>query len=327
MFPLIVLAGPTGVGKTAVAIELAERLGGEIVGADSRQIYREMDIGTAKPTPAERARVPHHLIDIRNPDGQYSAAEYARDAATVIQEIHARGKIPLLVGGTGLYIHAVLYGMFAGPERDDTFRSQMTNLASAQGTAFLHQQLAQVDPETARRVHPHDLMRILRALEVYHLTGTPISNLQAHATTPLVRYQTCFLILTMPRPALYARIHTRVDLMIAQGLIAEVRRLLERGYHVDLPALNSVGYQEVGEFLQHRRDLPATIALIKQNSRRYAKRQLTWFRKYPEGIWIGAERSAEALDQRVEACLQSIQAFIGQARECQSSAEILCPGL
>jgi tRNA dimethylallyltransferase len=305
MIPLIVIAGPTGVGKTGVAIALAKRIGGEIVGADSRQIYRYMDIGTAKPTPAERARVPHHLIDIRNPDEDYSAAEYARDASVAIRDIHACGEIPLLVGGTGLYIHAVLYGIFEGPGRDETFRSEMHALAKERGPVYIHQKLLQVDPETALRLHPHDLTRVIRALEVYHLTGKPISEQQSCATAPIAEYRSCFFVITAEREILYERIDTRVDQMITQGLVEEVRGLLKRGYHANLNSMNSVGYKEIIEFLSGKQDLPSTIRLIKQNTRRYAKRQLTWFRKYQDNFWICPEKS-ETIEDTVNTCMRVI---------------------
>jgi tRNA dimethylallyltransferase len=305
IIPLLVIAGPTGVGKTQVAIALAEQIGGEIVGADSRQIYRYMDIGTAKPTSAERARIPHHLIDIRNPDEDYSAADYAKDASAVIGDIHARGKIPLLVGGTGLYIHAVLYGIFEGPGRDEAFRNDMYTLAKQHGAEYVHQRLSQIDPETARRLHPHDLVRIVRALEVHHLTGKPISEQQASATAPIAQYHSCFIVLTAQRDILYARINARVEQMIQQGFIEEVQGLLRRGYHTTLNAMNSVGYKEMVGYLAGKHDLPSTITLMQRNTRRYAKRQLTWFRQYQESVWICPETN-EPIDDSVSRCLTLI---------------------
>ena len=287
--PLLILAGPTGVGKTWLALELAERLNGEIVGADSMQIYRFMDIGTAKPTPEERARIPHHLIDIRNPDEDYSAADYARDATRAIRDIHARGKLPLLVGGTGLYIQAVVYGIFEGPGRDETYREHLRELAEEQGNLAIFQKLEEVDPLTAHRLHPNDLVRVIRALEVFHLTGIPISAYQATATTPLTDFQPCFLVLTMDREALYHRIHTRVDTMFASGFVEEVHGLLHQGYHPDLNSMKSLGYKEIVNFLRGQIDLPAAITLMKCHTRRYAKRQLTWFRKYQHAEWIQRE--------------------------------------
>ncbi len=312
MIPLVIIAGPTGVGKTKVAISIAERIGGEIVGADSRQIYRYMDIGTAKPTPEERARIPHHLIDIREPNEVYSAAEYTQDASVAIRDIHMRGKIPLLVGGTGLYIHVVLYGIFEGPGRDEAFRAQMHTLVEEHGAAFLHQKLSHVDPATAQRLHPNDLLRVIRALEIHYFTGRPISDYQSSATIPIVQYHSCFLVLTAERQALYARINARVDQMIDQGLVEEVRGLLKWGYHGDMNPMNSVGYKEIVEFLSGKHDLPSAIALIKRNSRRYAKRQLTWFRKYQDNFWICAEYS-ETIEEIVERCLRVISQWKGSS--------------
>jgi tRNA dimethylallyltransferase len=286
MIPLVIIAGPTAVGKSSIALELAERSGAEIVSADSRQIYRKMTIGTAKASPEDQARVPHHLIDIRDPDKDYSAAEFARDASAVIEEIDARGHPALVVGGTGLYIHALLYGLFKGPGRDDELRRQMRSFAEQHGASALHQQLAQVDPVTARRVHPNDLLRIIRALEVYHLTGHPISEHQTFHTHPITRYQTCFLILNAPRSDLYARIDARVDQMIAHGLVEEVEWLRKHGYHEGLTAMDSVGYKEILTFLAGDCAQEEAVAQIKRNTRRYAKRQLTWFRKYSEAQWI-----------------------------------------
>ncbi len=304
--PLVILAGPTGVGKTGLALELADRLQAEIVGADSMQIYRFMDIGTAKPTLEERSRVAHHLIDIRNPDEEYSAADYARDATRAISEIHARGKLPLLVGGTGLYIQAVVYGIFEGPGRDETYRAHLRELAEEYGNFAIYQKLETVDPLTARRLHPNDLVRIIRALEVFHLTGIPISAYQATATTPLAAFAPCFLVLTTERETLYEWIEARVDAMIAAGLVDEVQELLEQGYHADLNSMKSLGYKEIAAFLQGQADLPTAITLIKRNSRRYAKRQLTWFRKYQHAIRI--ERKPDLPFERLIAgCLHNLE--------------------
>lgn len=318
MVPLLVIAGPTGVGKTSIAIEIAERLDGEIVGADSRQVYRYMNIGTAKPTPEERARIPHHLIDFRDPDEEYSAAEYARDASTVIADIYARGKFPLLVGGTGLYIQAVIYGIFEGPGRDEEFRAKMRELAEQHGTAYVHQKLAQVDPTTAQRLHPNDLVRIIRALEVYHLTGRSISEHQACHTQPLAQYYPYFLILNAQRSLLYARINARVDQMIAQGLIEEVEELHRRGYHQDLFPMNSVGYKEIFAFLAGDCDRETAIERIKRNTRHYAKRQLTWFRKYRNACWISFDRP-EQFGETVRHCWQAVEPWKKsiQKLECQ----------
>lgn len=301
--PLLIIAGPTGIGKTGLAIELAERLNGEIVSADSMQIYRFMNIGTAKPTPEERARAPHHLLDIRNPDEAYSVAGYVNDAATAIRAIHERGKFPLLVGGTGMYIEKLLYGIFEGPARDEALRAELLNYAENMGNAALHERLRQADPAAAQRLHPNDRLRMIRALEVFHLTGSPISARQAETLTPKrARYDACFVVLTAERERLYARIDTRVDVMMAEGLVEEVQELYRRGYHRGLHSLKSLGYKEIGEFLAGEHDLPTAAALIKRNTRHYAKRQLTWFRKYADAHWIA--RSMTRSD--AQACLSII---------------------
>lgn len=303
--PIIVVAGPTAVGKTRVAIDLAERVHGEIIGADSRQIYRKMTIGTAKPTPDERRRVPHHLLDIRNPDEGYSAAEFARDASALAQDMLERGTLPLVVGGTGLYIHALLYGLFDGPAKDAAFRTRMQALDALYGNAYLHRQLQRVDPVTASRLHPHDTVRIVRALEVFHLTGQSISTHQAQHTRPLRTFRACFLVLNISRPLLYERIEARVDRMMADGLFQEVDHLCRQGYHANMPAMSSVGYKEILDVLQGQSDREDAIALIKRNTRHYAKRQLTWFRKYPEARWIDAANLHEACAR----CWEHVQAW------------------
>ncbi len=303
--PLIIIAGPTGVGKTQVAIEIAEKINGEIVGADSMQIYRFMDIGTAKSTFEERVRVPHHLIDIRNPDEDYSATDYARDATEIIRDIHHRGKKPLLVGGAGLYIRAVLNGIFEGPAKDETFRANMRALAEEQGNDAVYQKLRQVDPQTAQRLHPNDQVRVIRALEVFHLTGTPISSHQETATIPLDHYDACFLVLNTSREQLYSRINARVEQMIAAGLIDEVQDLLNRGYHAGLNSMKSLGYKEIVDYLAGSYDLQAAAALMKRNTRHYARRQLTWFRKCRVQAWISCNLPPSA-EETVRTGLQAI---------------------
>ncbi len=292
--PLIIIAGPTGVGKTGIAIELAERINGEIVGADSMQIYRGMDIGTAKPTREEQARVPHHLIDIRLPNEDFSVADYVEAAAAAISDIAARGNMPILVGGTGMYIEKLLYGLFEGPGRDEAFRRDINAVADAHGNLALHERLRQVDPPTAERLHPNDRVRIIRALEVFHLTGAPISTFQQEAMTPeRQQYQTCFLVIAAERDELYSRINARVEGMVAGGLVEEVQALYRQGFDRELAPMKSLGYKEIGEFLVGAYDLPSVIELIQRNTRHYAKRQLTWFRKYADAHWIQRKAATE----------------------------------
>ncbi|PID58544.1 tRNA (adenosine(37)-N6)-dimethylallyltransferase MiaA [candidate division KSB3 bacterium] len=284
--PLLIIAGPTAIGKTRVAIEVAESLNGEIVGADSMQIYRYMDIGTAKPSPAERSRIPHHLLDVRDPDQEFSVAEYVTEATAAIRSIYARGRLPVLVGGSGLYIEKLLYGIFKGPGRDENFRQEMQALAARSGPQAIYERLQHCDPDTAKRVHPNDLVRTIRALEVFQLSGLPISVHQREATTPISRYEAMFCVLYAEREAVYHRINTRVELMAAGGLVDEVRSLYARGYDRKLRSMQSLGYKEIGNFLAGECDLPSALELMKRNTRRYAKRQLLWFRKYEHARWI-----------------------------------------
>ena len=277
--PLLAIVGPTAVGKTALAIALAQALGGEIVSADSRQIYRGMDIGTAKPTAAERTAVPHHLIDIADPDEEFSLAIYQELALAAIEGIAARGRLPLLVGGTGQYLAAVLEGwQIPRVEPQPALRAAFEREAAQHGAAALHARLAQVDPAAAAGISPSNLRRIIRALEVYEVTGRPISEQQARHPPP---YRTRTLWLTLPPAELYARIDRRVDEMIGAGLVAEVRRLIERGYSWELPALSSLGYREFQPYFAGEAALEEVVQRLKFNTHAFARRQANWFRRLP----------------------------------------------
>ncbi len=282
---VLVICGPTGVGKTALSLAVAEQVPVEIVSADSRQIYRHMDIGTAKPSPAELARVPHHFIDIFDPGRDYSAGEYSRDARRVIAEIFERGRLPLVVGGSGLYLRALLEGFFDLEIKDEDLRRTLKNRLKTDGIAALYAEFARVDPELAAKTHPNSVKRVLRALEVYYLTGKPLSLIQREHRDP-APFGRVKIGLTMERPKLYARINRRVEEMFDAGLVAEVRGILQMGYAPTLNALNSVGYKEVIAYLQGEMDLFACKEAVKQNTRRYAKRQLTWFRRENDLQWL-----------------------------------------
>ena len=275
--PLICIVGPTAVGKTEIAIQLAQYLDAEIVSLDSRQIYREMDIGTAKPTPDQRQVVPHHLIDCVEVDQPFSVAEYQRLADRAIEEIWERRKQAMAVGGAGLYFRGLIDGLFDGPGADAEIRAKLQREADEHGNVVLHEQLRQCDPETADRVHPNNRVKVIRALEVYELTGEPISALQQQWKTDEPRYPFRAFGLNMPREALYRRIEERVDQMVEVGLIEEVKGLLDQGYPRNCVAMQSFGYKELVEHLDGKRTLDEAIALLKQNTRRFAKRQLTWF--------------------------------------------------
>ena len=284
--PLICLVGPTAVGKTEIAIQLAQQLDAEIVSLDSRQIYREMDIGTAKPTPDQQRAIPHHLIDCVDVDQPFSAAEYQRLADVTIAEIGERGKQPMAVGGAGLYFRSIIDGLFDGPGADAEIRAKLQREADEQGNVALHERLRRCDPEAADRVHPNNLVRVIRALEVYELTGRPISVLQQQWKVDEPRYPFRAFGLDIPREVLYRRIEERADLMVKAGLIEEVKGLLDRGYPRGCIAMQSFGYKELIEYVHGVRTLDEAIALLKQNTRRFAKRQLTWFRNDPRIEWL-----------------------------------------
>ncbi len=284
--PLICIVGPTAVGKTEIAIQLAQQLDAEIVSLDSRQIYREMDIGTAKPTPDQRGAVPHHLIDCVDVDQPFSVAEYQRLADAAITQIRERDKRTMAVGGAGLYFRGLIDGLFDGPGADVEIRAKLQREADELGNITLHERLRQCDPEAADRVHPNNLVRVIRALEVYELTGKPISALQRQWKMDEPRYPFRAFGFDMPREALYRRIEDRVDLMVDAGLIEEVKGLLNRGYPRNCVAMQSFGYKELIDYLDGLRTLDEAITLLKQNTRRFAKRQLTWFRNDPRIEWI-----------------------------------------
>lgn len=302
--PVVVIGGPTGVGKTAAGIELARALDGEIVGADSVQIFRYMDIGSAKPTPAERAAAPHHLIDVADPDEPWDAARYARAARRVVADIHNRGRLPLVAGGTGLYIRALVAGIFSlgSPPEDSTagdpdLRRRLREEAAALGSPALRQRLAEKDPEAAARIHPNDAFRIVRALEVLEVTGRPLSAHQAEHEFGDAPYRLFRIGLYREREALYARIERRVDAMLAEGLLEEVRCLLGRGYGSELKPMSAIGYRHMVDYLAGRVDWAETVRLLKRDTRRYAKRQLTWFRAEADTRWTTPESMGALLPE------------------------------
>jgi tRNA dimethylallyltransferase len=286
MDKLLAIVGPTAVGKSHVALSVAKRVGGEIVSADSVQVYQGMDIGAAKPTPAERAEVPHHLIDIVEPDAYYTVADFQRDVLTVIHQIHKRGNLPILVGGTGLYIRAVIQDFtFSESGINENLRQRLWEEAENKGPAHLHAKLVTVDPVTAKKLHPNDLRRVIRALEVFEQSNCSISE-QAAKTSGESRYDTAMFALTMPRELLYRRIEERVDKMMAQGLLAEVESLLTQGVSADAKSLQSLGYRQLVAHLQGELTLEEAVSLIKRDTRRFAKRQLTWFRREQKITWL-----------------------------------------
>lgn len=288
---LVVIAGPTAVGKTEVALKLAERFDGEIISADSRLFYRGMDIGTAKPSREEQARVPHHLVDVADPDENWSLARFQHEAGRLIAEINARGRLPFLVGGTGQYVRAVVEGWQPPPAQPDPrLRAALEDWAAHTGAEGLHARLAVIDPQAAARIDYRNLRRTVRALEVIFTTGRRFSDQRTRASSP---YRTLTLGLTRPRPELYERIDRRIDAMLEAGLVAEVQSLLRRYPH-DLPSLSAIGYREIVDYLRGRSTLEEAVRLIRRNTRVYVRRQANWFRREDENIhWFTARPGVE----------------------------------
>ncbi len=283
------LTGPTAAGKSAVAIELARRIGGEILSLDSMAVYRSLDIGTAKPSAAERQAVPHHLLDLLEPTEDFSIAQYLDAAHQAVRQILDRQQQPLFVGGSPLYLKAVLRGMFDGPPADWEFRNELEEIARRDGSEALHARLATVDPASAARLHPNDTRRLIRALEVFHRTGRPISDMQTQFDAPRDTAGHRVFVLDWPREELHRRINARVDAMFAAGWVQELRRFLDSGRTLSRTASQAVGYREILEHLAGERDIADTSDLIKQRTRQFAKRQLTWLRSLPECRWIAVE--------------------------------------
>lgn len=295
---ILAIVGPTGSGKTPLSIILAERIQGEIISADSRQIYKHLDIGTAKPTAEELRRVPHHFISTFEPSEEYNAGMFGKDARVTIKQIFARKKLSLLVGGSGLYIKAVVDGLFEGPGKDPEIRTRLEGRLKNEGAVVLFEELSKIDPVSAANAPPSKPRRIIRALEVYYITGQPISQLHAEQRSK-PEFGTIQFALEWDRKTLYVRINQRVDTMIAMGLVDEVKGLREKGYGITLNALNTVGYKEVFNYLDGVYDYNEMLRLIKQNTRRFAKRQLTWFRGDKRIQWI-TMNEGKSLDEAAE---------------------------
>ncbi|MBO9607829.1 MAG: tRNA (adenosine(37)-N6)-dimethylallyltransferase MiaA [Paenibacillaceae bacterium] len=290
---VMAIVGPTAVGKTKLSLAAAQALGCEIISGDSMQVYRGMDIGTAKATPEERAIVPHHLIDIVAPDEPFSAADFQTSARELIAAIHGRGNLPLIVGGTGFYIESLCYDFrFSEAGADEAFRDEQQRFLREFGEQALHDRLRAVDPQSADRLHPNDSRRVVRALEIAHLTGVNATEHLASQTKE-PRYDLCLVGLTMDRHLLYKRIEARVDAMMAEGLLDETKRLLDQGYDCSLVPMQGLGYKEMSGFLSGGLSLEEAVSLLKRNTRRYAKRQLSWFRHMDDIHWFDVTDPAE----------------------------------
>ncbi|MFZ3208828.1 MAG: tRNA (adenosine(37)-N6)-dimethylallyltransferase MiaA [Geobacteraceae bacterium] len=296
---LVIVAGPTAVGKTELAVRLAGRFDGEIVNADSMQLYRGMEIGTAKPSPEIRRMLPHHLIDILEPDQPFSASDFRQEAVKVIADIHRRGKRVFVAGGTGLYIKALLHGLVDSPGGDESLREELEEVARTRGNEALLRQLAEVDPESASRLHPNDRVRIIRALEVYRLSGAPISRFRKEHAFGGDYYRTIRFGIRVEREELYRRINRRVEQMMEDGLVEEVRALMAQGFNSGAKTMRAIGYKEIYAFLTGDCTLDEAVRLIKQNTRHYAKRQETWFKREPEIIWVEYPRDFDKICEDV----------------------------
>lgn len=306
---LIVLLGPTAVGKTKLSIALAKRLHTEIISGDSMLIYRGMDIGTAKPTLTEKDGIVHHLIDILEPNEEYSVVDFQQQAAVIIDRLNKAGKIPILAGGTGLYVKALLEGyVFHETQSDEVYRTYLTQLAEQQGNEKVHALLAKVDPKAAQRLHVNDLRRVIRILEIHHLTRQGKQSKQpeeCQVPSQSLQYEASVIGLTMERSLLYDRINQRVDMMVAAGLVEEVKRLLQSGLAVEAQSMQAIGYKEIVLYLKGQMALDDALTKMKQETRHFAKRQLTWYRKMPYIQWFSVD-SGRSEAQIVENIYQSI---------------------
>jgi len=305
---LVVIVGPTASGKSALAIQLAEQFSGEIVSCDSVALYRHFDIGTAKPGREQRALVPHHLLDIAEPDEPFTAGEYARQARAIIHEIARRGRLPIVVGGTGLYLRALLEGLFPGPQRSEQLRERLRERAAESGPSYLHKLLTRLDPAAAAKVHSNDVPKLIRAIEVCLTSSAPISELwQQRGRDPLRGFAVLRVGLSPPREQLYERINQRAQHMFDSGLVEETKLLLERYASKGVMPLESLGYKQAAQFLRGEATREQAIAAAQQGHRNYAKRQMTWFRREPDVVWLEgfgdapeiAEQAAKLVSSRI----------------------------
>ncbi|MDU1822764.1 MULTISPECIES: tRNA (adenosine(37)-N6)-dimethylallyltransferase MiaA [Clostridium] len=288
---ILVIGGPTAVGKTELSIELAKRLNGEIISADSMQIYKYMDIGSAKVSKEEMNGVVHHLIDVVDPSINFSVADYKEQGEKTIKEIISRGKLPIIVGGTGLYINSLTCNMnFTEAEKDEEYRKELDKLANKHGNNYIHEMLKEIDPISYKEIHANNRKRVIRALEVYKLTGKPFSSYNAGEDFYKSEYDVYYYVLTMDREKLYERINLRVDIMMEKGLLEECIKLKEMGYTSSMQSMQGIGYKEILYYLEGNVKLQEAINMIKQGSRNYAKRQLTWFRRDPRVTFLDKDK-------------------------------------
>ena len=306
--PLVILTGPTAVGKTALSIKLASEIGGEIISADSMQVYRQMDIGSAKIKPEEMDGIPHHLIDILEPEEEFNVCLFEKLALEAMEQIYERGHIPVVVGGTGFYIQALLYQIdFTEEETDTAFRDKLWQLGEEKGNHYLHELLRKVDPESAEEIHENNRKRVIRALEFYENSGKPISTHNKEQRQKTSAYNSCYFVLTDDRKKLYERIESRVDQMLSKGLVDEVRTLKERGCNASMVSMQGLGYKEILEYLDGRCSLLEAVEKIKKETRHFAKRQLTWFRREKDVIWLDKQAFAYDEDAVLSCILENLR--------------------
>ena len=306
--PLVILTGPTAVGKTALSIKLASEIGGEIISADSMQVYRQMDIGSAKIKPKEMGGIPHHLIDILEPEEEFNVCLFEKLALEAMEQIYERGHIPVVVGGTGFYIQALLYQIdFTEEETDTAYRDKLWQLGEEKGNHYLHELLRKVDPESAEEIHENNRKRVIRALEFYENCGKPISTHNKEQRQKTSAYNSCYFVLTDDRKKLYERIESRVDQMLSKGLVDEVRTLKERGCNASMVSMQGLGYKEILEYLDGRCSLLEAVEKIKKETRHFAKRQLTWFRREKDVIWLDKQAFAYDEDAVLSCILENLR--------------------
>lgn len=308
MQPMVILTGPTAVGKTALSIELAKRINGAVISADSMQVYKHMDIGSAKILPEEMQEIPHYMIDELEPEEEFHVVRFVEMAKKYLAEIYAAGKIPIIAGGTGFYIQALLYDIdFTDQESDEAYRSRLETLAKEQGREKLHEMLREVDPASAEAIHANNMKRVIRALEFYHLTGKKISEHNEQEQKKSSPYNFAYFVLTDDRAKLYERIDKRVDHMIEQGLVDEVQKLREMGCHRDMVAMQGLGYKEILAYLDGELTLEEAVYIIKRETRHFAKRQLTWFKREREVFWVEKDAYNYQEDKMLEDIITVLQ--------------------
>ena len=306
--PLIVLTGPTAAGKTHLSIALAKAVNGEIISADSMQVYKQMDIGSAKIKPSEMDGIPHYLVDILEPDEEFHVVLFQQMAKQAIQKIYEKGKIPILVGGTGFYIQAVLYDIdFSENEKDTSYREELEKLAQTKGAEYLHDRLREVDEKSAQDIHANNVKRVIRALEYFHQTGEKISEHNEEQRKKVSPYNFSYFVLNDERAHLYERINLRVDQMINEGLVREVQSLKEKGYTRDMVSMQGLGYKEMLDYLDNKCSLEEAVEIIKRDTRHFAKRQITWFKRESAVTWIDKKEYDYNEERILKAMLQELK--------------------